>query len=127
MTSLIKALKLLSMRLFVEKKPAAGTPTDTSAPSGTAPTGTAARENTADKSIYNHAPRDFLPRGAFSMYAPQEACGVVFDVKAIVPCRGFCVLAFDFCPPPEAGAGVSVRSPARAALTVLFRRVFLFP
>jgi len=50
------------------------------------------------------------------MYAPQEACGVVFDVKAIVPCRGFCVLAFDFCPPPEAGAGVSVRSPARAAL-----------
>ena len=32
MTSLIKALKLLSMRLFVEKKPAAGTPTDTDKP-----------------------------------------------------------------------------------------------
>jgi hypothetical protein len=35
-TSLIKALKLLSMRLFVEKKPAAGIPTDTSALTGTA-------------------------------------------------------------------------------------------
>ena len=23
------------------------------------------------------------------MYAPQEACGVVFNAKAIVPCRGF--------------------------------------
>ena len=34
MISLIKALKLLSMRLFVEKKPAAGTPTDTDKPSG---------------------------------------------------------------------------------------------
>ena len=32
MISLIKALKLLSMRLFVEKKPAAGTPTDTDKP-----------------------------------------------------------------------------------------------
>ena len=43
------------------------------------------------------------PRGAFSMYAPQETCGVVFDVKAIVPCRGFCVLSLAFapCPPPE--------------------------
>ena len=63
------------------------------------------------------------------IYAPQEACGVVFNVKAMVPCRGFCVLAlvFDFCPPPEAGAGVSVRSPAVAALPVPFRRVFLFP
>jgi len=39
------------------------------------------------------------------MYAPQEACGVVFDVKAIVPCRGFWALAFAFCPPSEAGAG----------------------
>ena len=47
------------------------------------------------------------------MYAPQEACGVVFDVKAIVPCRGFWALAFAFCPPPEAGAGASARSPAQ--------------
>ena len=86
-------------------------------------------KNTADKSIYNHAPRGLLPRGAFSMYAPQEACGVVFNAKAIVPCRGFCVLALAFasCPPPEAGAGASARSPSEAALPVLFRRVFLFP
>ena len=64
----------------------------------------------------------------FSMYAPQEACGVVFNAKAIVPCRGFCVLALAFasCPPPEAGAGASARSPSEAALPVLFRRVFLF-
>ena len=41
---------------------------------------------------YNHAPCGRKPRGAFFMYAPQEACGVVFDVKAIVLCRGFCVL-----------------------------------
>ena len=28
------------------------------------------------------------------MYAPQEACGVVFAVKAIVLCCGFCDLGF---------------------------------
>ena len=61
------------------------------------------------------------------MYAPQEACGVVFDVKAIVPCRGFWALAFAFCPLPEAGAGVSVRSPVQAALPALFWRVSAFP
>ena len=48
----------------------------------------------------NNAPCGMKPQGAFSMYAPQEACGVVFDVKAIVPCRGFCALAFAFYPQP---------------------------
>ena len=61
------------------------------------------------------------------MYAPQEACGVVFDVKAIVPCRGFWALAFAFCPPPEAGAGASARSLVQAALPALFGRVSVFP
>ena len=35
--------------------------------------------------------------------------------------------AFAFCPPPEAGAGASARSPAGAALPALFGRVSVFP
>ena len=36
-------------------------------------------------------------------------------------------LAFASCPPPEAGAGASARSPAGAALPALFGRVSVFP